>query len=102
MKLISKKNTDPYNILYFSFDEENVEINQLIKNYEIDFLKDKISKTKTYIFLDEIQKLDNWPSKVKILYDMYPKMKIFLSGSDILLKYTLTVMNLMIIAVMSI
>lgn len=80
-ELISKKNIDPYNILYFSFDEENVEIDQLIKNYEINFLRDKISKKEIYIFLDEIQKLNNWPSKVKILYDMHPKMKIFLSGS---------------------
>ncbi|MGM0365375.1 MAG: ATP-binding protein [Actinomycetota bacterium] len=72
---------NPYHILYFSFDEEEMELNEIIKNYEINILKNRLTSTRTYIFLDEIQKLNNWPSKVKILYDMYPETKIFLSGS---------------------
>lgn len=44
-------------------------------------LKRDISRERVFIFLDEIQKLKDWHSKVKILYDLNPKMKIFLSGS---------------------
>lgn len=33
------------------------------------------------MFLDEIQKLENFQSKIKIYYDLYPNLKIFISGS---------------------
>jgi predicted AAA+ superfamily ATPase len=81
IEALIKKNTDPYHILYFSFDEMRYDIEEIIKQYETDVLKNDISKKKVYIFLDEIQKLDGWPSKVKLLYDSNPKLKIFLTGS---------------------
>jgi uncharacterized protein len=76
-----KKNTDPYHVLYFSFDEMRHDLEEIIKQYETEVLQDDISKKKVYIFLDEIQKLDGWPLKVKLLYDSNPKLKIFLTGS---------------------
>ncbi len=44
-------------------------------------LREDICQKKVFIFLDEIQKLNGWPSKVKLLYDSNPKLKIFLTGS---------------------
>lgn len=76
-----RKDVNPYNIMYFSFDEMKYDLEELIKQYEADVLREDISKKKVYIFLDEIQKLDGWPSKVKLLYDANPKLKIFLTGS---------------------
>lgn len=76
-----KKDVKPYNIMYFSFDEMRYDLEEIIKQYEADVLREDISKKKTYIFLDEIQKLEGWPSKVKLLYDANPKLKIFLTGS---------------------
>ncbi len=38
-------------------------------------------KEKIFVFFDEIQKLENWSSKIKILYDNLPNLKICLSGS---------------------
>jgi predicted AAA+ superfamily ATPase len=76
-----KKNTDPYRILYFSFDEMRYDLEEIIKQYETDVLQNDIAKKKVYVFLDEIQKLDGWPSKIKLLYDSNPKLKIFLTGS---------------------
>jgi predicted AAA+ superfamily ATPase len=32
--------------------------------------------------LDEIQKVSDWQSKVKIYFDMYPNIKFFLTGSS--------------------
>ncbi|MCG9480131.1 MAG: ATP-binding protein [Actinomycetia bacterium] len=75
------QDVDPYRILYFSFDEQSSSIEEILKKYEADILKNNLNEIKTYIFLDEIQKLNNWGSKIKILYDMYPRMKIFLSES---------------------
>lgn len=76
-----QKGVSPYNILYFSFDETRHEPKGILKQYEIEILKNELIREKVYVFFDEIQKLDNWPSKIKLLYDIYPKLKIFLSGS---------------------
>jgi predicted AAA+ superfamily ATPase len=81
IEALIKKNMDPYHILYFSFDEMRHDLEEIIKQYETDVLQDDISKKKVYIFLDEIQKLNGWPSKIKLLYDANPKLKIFLTGS---------------------
>jgi predicted AAA+ superfamily ATPase len=81
--LLKEKHVSPYQILYFSFDEEVEEIEEILQFYAKEILKEDILKTKTkcYLFFDEIQKLKNWPNKIKILYDLYPNLKIFISGS---------------------
>ena len=76
-----RKGVNPYKILYFSFDEMKYDLEDIIKRYETDVLHTDISKEKVFIFLDEIQKLDGWPSKIKLLYDANPKLKLFLTGS---------------------
>lgn len=68
-------------IIYFSFDEGVVDFDDLIKTYEEKVLKKKIENEKIYIFLDEIQKLDDWQNKIKIYYDLYPNIKFIISGS---------------------
>jgi len=68
-------------ILYFSFDEEIVDFDDLINTYEEKILKKKIQNERIYIFLDEIQKLKNWQNKIKIFYDLYPNIKFIISGS---------------------
>jgi len=80
--LLNDKRVDSYHILYFSFDEAKSEIENILSEYQEEILKDSISKkTRVYLFFDEIQKLDNWPEKIKVVYDIYPNVKIFLSGS---------------------
>ncbi len=81
-ELLKKERAPPGRILYFSFDEEKEDLGGLIKTYETDVLGERLSGGKAvYLFLDEIQKLGDWPDKVKILYDMNPNVKIILSGS---------------------
>ena len=72
---------NPFNILYFSFDEEDVSVEEILDYYEKEILKKDLSNEKVFLFFDEIQKLNNWEDKLKILYDLYPKMKIIVSGS---------------------
>ena len=71
----------PYDILYFSFDEMRHDLIGIIKDYETEILRDDIKKRRVFIFLDEIQKLNDWQSKVKLIYDLNPTVKLFLSGS---------------------
>lgn len=73
---------DKKNILYFSFDESVSSLKTLFKNYQeivlgIDFFK----KEKIYVFLDEVQKLPDWRRQLKIFYDLYPNLKLIISGS---------------------
>ncbi|MEM2175391.1 MAG: AAA family ATPase, partial [Candidatus Micrarchaeia archaeon] len=35
-----------------------------------------------YLFIDEITKLKNWAEEIKVLSDMYPKIKIIVTGSS--------------------
>lgn len=76
-----EKNIDPKNILYFSFDEKIEEISELINLYKEEVIKTDISKERICIFLDEVQKLEDWQNKIKIYYDLYPNIKFFISGS---------------------
>ncbi len=76
-----RKGVHPYRIFYFSFDEARSGLEDLVKQYEVEVLKEDLSKEKVFLFLDEVQKMRDWPSKVKILYDVNPKLKIFLTGS---------------------
>lgn len=81
-ELLRNKKTNPYHILYFSFDETKGALEDILSEYEKEILKDSISKKeRIYLFLDEIQKLKGWPEKVKVVYDLHPNVKMFLSGS---------------------
>src|SRR3989338_2001738 len=84
------KGTSPKNIIYFSFDETKAELRDLFNVYEENVIKKKIGEEKIFVFLDEIQKLEDWQNKIKVYYDLYPNtIKFFISGSasiDILLK----------------
>lgn len=83
-ELLDKK-IDSVCIIYFSFDEDLADFEDLIRTYEEKILKrgirEKIKEERIYIFLDEIQKCENWQNKIKILYDLYPKLKFIISGS---------------------
>ncbi|MBE0478969.1 ATP-binding protein [Candidatus Aerophobetes bacterium] len=81
--LLKKENVSPYRILYFSFDEEIENFDDITKTYQREVLREDLLDTKErcYLFFDEIQKYEGWPEKLKILYDLYPHLKIFASGS---------------------
>jgi len=76
------KKVDPKNIIYFSFDESKADLEDIFKLYEENVIKKRIGEEKIFVFLDEIQKLEDWQNKIKIYYDLYPnKIKFFISGS---------------------
>jgi len=74
--------TNSDKILYFSFDEQSANLSSLLSLYEERVLKTRLAESgPVYLFLDEIQKCKDWQNQLKILYDLHPKLKIFLSGS---------------------
>ncbi|MDY6788779.1 MAG: ATP-binding protein [Candidatus Nanohaloarchaea archaeon] len=73
--------TEPTNILYFSFDEKIQDPTEILERYQ-DRTGTDWQNERCHIFLDEIQKLDDWSNKLKILYDTVPKSKITVSGSS--------------------
>lgn len=81
-ELLEGRRVIPYQILYFSFDEARREIDDILAEYQESILRRRLPQVeRTYLFFDEIQKLSGWPEKVKMIYDLYPNVKIFLSGS---------------------
>jgi len=81
--LISVEKVKRENILFYSFDEEQPKIDDVIKEYESKTAKDILKENaKIYIFLDEIQKLENWQNQIKYYYDNYSNIKFFVSGSS--------------------
>ncbi len=74
---------DPNNILYFSFDDYKAStLLDVIREYER--MHDKNLRAGNYLMLfDEIQKLDGWQEKIKVVYDAYkPHIKFIISGSE--------------------
>ncbi|MEM1546763.1 MAG: ATP-binding protein [Candidatus Methanomethylicia archaeon] len=75
------RSVNPKRILYFSFDEKIEELKSILDEYQkitgIEWKREKI-----YVFLDEIHKLTDWGLKLKLLYDVFPNIKFFISGSS--------------------
>lgn len=69
------------NILFFSFDESSGKLGDILETYKEMHKKD-LREEKIYIILDEVQKCDNWENEIKKYYDLYPKTKFIISGSE--------------------
>ena len=74
-------NINKTTILFFSFDEVSVKLSDVLETYKEIHSKD-LRAEKTYIFLDEIQKCEGWENELKKYYDLYPKLKFIISGSE--------------------
>jgi hypothetical protein len=76
-----KKGEDPNRILYFSFDRKKEEYLIKILDAFRSITNVNWEKEKIFVFLDEIQKLKDWSSQLKQLYDNFPNIKFVVSGS---------------------
>lgn len=81
--------TEPKNIIYFSFDEilgrdENI-IEQVLGAYETEILRGELKSV--YVFFDEINNIRDWQVFLKRYYDLNKKIKFVVTGSSsVLLK----------------
>ena len=74
---------DAQRILYFSFDEfKNVRIDEVLKTYE-QMNNVLIHDGKFLLLFDEVQKINDWESQLKTIYDINKdRVKIIISGSE--------------------
>ncbi len=76
--------TKPVEVLYFSFDEilakEPEIIEKVLLTYEQSFLQRELRDV--YIFLDEVQYVENWAAVLKRYYDLDVGIKFVISGSQ--------------------
>lgn len=74
---------DPKSVLYFSFDEfRDAEPSEILKAY-LEVTGKDVSREKTLLLFDEVQKAGDWENKLKAIYDLYKgKAKIYISGSE--------------------
>jgi len=76
---------DPADIFYFNLD--NLSMHSFLKDIPnlLDFLNEFGTKeTRKYIFIDEIQRLENCGLFLKQVYDLHLPLKIIVSGSSTL------------------
>lgn len=80
---ILTKSDNSRKVFYFSFDEIAFDLKEVLEGYQKFILNKTFEETKEriYVFLDEIQKVDDWEDKLKTYYDLYPNVKFFVSGS---------------------
>ncbi|MFH0817253.1 MAG: ATP-binding protein, partial [Candidatus Micrarchaeota archaeon] len=76
-----RKGIKPESILFFSFDEYPTTIDDVIATY-LNITGRDLREGRVFIFLDEIQKCANWENQLKKYYDLFPKAKFILSGSE--------------------
>lgn len=94
-QLISEllKKVNEKTILYFNFDERTAEPLEALKDYG-EITGTDWKKETCFIFFDEIQKVRDWSSKIKMLHDNLPNLRIFVSGSASLLLESQAISNL--------
>lgn len=78
-----ERGTNPKTILYLSFDDPKLrkDFDKILDFYKIEILKSDIQSKKIYIFMDEVQFLENWQYSVKKYYDRKFPIKFIVSGS---------------------
>ncbi|MEW6529039.1 MAG: ATP-binding protein [Candidatus Micrarchaeota archaeon] len=75
-----KQKISPKRVLYFSYDEKKEDVVSVLEAFQ-EITDTDWKKEKIFVFFDEIQKLKDWSSKIKIIYDNFPKIKFVVSGS---------------------
>ncbi|MBN2488675.1 MAG: ATP-binding protein [Methanosarcinaceae archaeon] len=84
--LIDNRNISPHNIMYLSMDHTSINLlcPEPIKDV-VDVYSNYIKPSefeRAYIFLDEIQTIENWSSYLKQFYDLQYPVKFIVSGSS--------------------
>ncbi len=77
--------TAPKKIIYYSFDDPALDISNVHVNALIEYIMQGALQGKktglTYIFLDEIQRLDRWELYLKKYHDLKYPIRVIISGS---------------------
>ncbi|MBM3209504.1 ATP-binding protein [Candidatus Shapirobacteria bacterium] len=79
-----QRGIEPFNLLYLSFDDLDLRIRlpEILRTWEKEAKKSLDNSPLLYVFLDEVQFLDNWETDVKLFYDKKYPLKFLVSGSS--------------------
>ncbi|MBI4044042.1 MAG: ATP-binding protein [Candidatus Diapherotrites archaeon] len=89
--LIENRKTPPNHMAYIQLDTvlnqpnlKDTTIDEILNAYSKNIAKKPLNELKetTYFFLDEVQKVKDWPNQLKILFDRKLKIKFTVSGSS--------------------
>jgi len=85
LQQLSSDGVSPQHLIYYSFDDpvlsaRRVKVDELIDRVMKQALKQKDAGP-TYLFLDEIQRLERWELYLKKYYDLKYPIKVVISGS---------------------
>lgn len=79
LQYIKMSGGNPKKMLYASLDNSYFTQHTLLE-----FAEAFYKKGGEHLFLDEVHKYDTWSKEVKEIYDVYPELKVVLSGSSLL------------------
>jgi len=81
--LLHQQKVSADNILFIKADDERVEKKDFINSVLQEYQRWKNPQGKVFIFIDEIQEIENWEKTIKRIYDLeHATKKIFISGSN--------------------
>jgi predicted AAA+ superfamily ATPase len=82
-RLIREQRLDPHRVLYFSFDDPEVFGSPDLQRVIIDLLVERLThgRERSYLFLDEVQRLPKWELYLKKQYDLGAPLRFIVSGS---------------------
>jgi hypothetical protein len=81
MQILQEKIPDS-NIGYISFDDRDFQKYETADELINYFLTFSNKEKRRYLFLDEIQKVPDWPDLLKTIYDIEKDLKMVISGSS--------------------
>ncbi|MFO8033731.1 MAG: AAA family ATPase, partial [Candidatus Bipolaricaulota bacterium] len=78
-----EQGTDPNSIAYFALDQplfNGLGLEEIV-GYYLELVGEQHRGQPAYVFFDEIQYLRNWEAHLKSMVDLYPELRIAVSGS---------------------
>lgn len=72
--------SDKQKVYYYQFSQEDNQLKEILDYFFSRKIKD-IYTAKVYIFLDELQYVDNWQETLKYYYDLNQKIQFIVTGS---------------------
>lgn len=76
-----EKRIESKRIFFYEFDEETGNLEEILDFYLRNILKEDPYTARAWIFLDELQFIENWQVTLKKYYDINPDIKFIISGS---------------------
>ncbi len=80
--LIRKEKRNPKNIFFIKADDDRLVKDRVIDKVLDEYYKYKDPEGEVFVFIDEIQEIEDWQRPIKRIYDLRSNVKFFVSGSN--------------------